>query len=115
METALDIALEKKDPKKRLERRRKKQQARTGTSRSNEVAKKDEPAESRYVAPEVLERVHERDSYQCVFRGRDGRRCTARAGLQIDHSDPFFTVYLWDRASFPVPDNSDLKTDNRLL
>ena len=89
LETALDIALEKKDPKKRLERRRKQQQARTGTSRSNEVAKKDEPAESRYVAPEVLERVHERDSYQCVFRGRDGRRCTARAGLQIDHSDPF--------------------------
>jgi len=89
LETALDIALEKKDPKKRLERRRKKQQARTGTSRSNEVAKKDEPAESRYVAPEVLERVHERDSYQCVFRGRDGRRCTARAGLQIDHSNPF--------------------------
>ena len=89
LETALDIALEKKDPKKRLERRRKKQQASTAKSRSNEVAKKDEPAESRYVAPEVLERVHERDSYRCVYRGRDGRRCTARAGLQIDHSDPF--------------------------
>ena len=40
LETALDIALEKKDPKKRLERRRKKQQARTGTSRSNRSRKK---------------------------------------------------------------------------
>ena len=89
LEKALDIALEKKDPKKRLERWRKKQRARTAKSRSNEVAKKDEPAESRYVAAEVVERVHERDAYQCVYRGRDGRRCTARAGLHIDHSDPF--------------------------
>ncbi len=40
LETSLDIALEKKDPKKRLERRRKKQQARTARSRSNEVAKR---------------------------------------------------------------------------
>ena len=89
LEKALDIALEKKDPKKRLERRRKKQRARTARSRSNEIAKKDGPVESRYVAAEVLERVHERDSYQCVYRGRDGRRCTARAGLHVDHSDPF--------------------------
>ena len=89
LETALDIALEKKDPKKRLERRRKKQRRATARSRSNEIVKKDEPAASRYVAAEVLERVHERDSYQCAYRGGDGRRCTARAGLHIDHADPF--------------------------
>ena len=89
LEKALDIALEQKDPKKKLERRRKRERARTAKSRSNEIAKKDEPAKSRYVAAEVLERVHERDSYQCVYRGRGGRRCTARAGLHIDHSDPF--------------------------
>ncbi|TDI42965.1 MAG: hypothetical protein E2P02_12245 [Acidobacteria bacterium] len=89
LENALDIALEKKDPKQKLDRRRKKQRARTVTSRSNEIVNKDEPAKSRYVAAEVLERVHERDAYQCVYRGSAGRRCAARAGLHIDHSDPF--------------------------
>ena len=86
MEKALDIALEKKDPKKKLERRRKRQRGAEAPSRSNEMAKKDEPAQSRYVASEVSERVHERGSYQCVFLGPDGTRCTARARLQIDHA-----------------------------
>ena len=89
MSEILENALEKKDPKKRLERRRKSKRGATAPSRSNEIAKKDEPAESRYVAAEVVERIHERDAYQCIYRGRDGRRCTARAGLHIDHSDPF--------------------------
>ncbi|TDI45281.1 MAG: hypothetical protein E2P02_07655 [Acidobacteria bacterium] len=66
LEKALDIALEKKDPKKKLERRRKRQHGATAPSRSNEMGKKDEPAKSRYVASEILERVHERDGYQCV-------------------------------------------------
>ncbi|TDI45834.1 MAG: hypothetical protein E2P02_06380 [Acidobacteria bacterium] len=91
LEKALDIALEKKDPKKKLERRRKRERASatTAPSRSNEIAREDEPAESRYIAAEVLERVHERGGYQCTYRAPDGRRCTARAGLHIDHSEPF--------------------------
>jgi len=87
--TALDIALEKKDPKKKLERRRKRQSGATATSRLNEVTEKDEPTKSRYIASEVSERVHERDGYQCAYVGLDGRRCTARVGLQIDHKKPF--------------------------
>ena len=89
IEKALDIALEKKDPKKKLERRRKRQRGATAKSRSNEMGKNGEPAKSRYVASEVSERVYERGSYQCVFRGPDGTRCTARAGLHIDHTNPF--------------------------
>ena len=89
LEAALDIALEKKDPKKKLERRRKRQGSTTAKSRSNEISKKDKPAESRYVASEVSERVHERDSYECTYRGPDGRRCTARVGLHLDHKRPF--------------------------
>ena len=58
LEKALDIALKKKDPKKKLERRRKRQRDATAPSRSNEMSKKDEPAKSRYVASEVSERVH---------------------------------------------------------
>ena len=89
MEQAIDIALDKKDPKKKLERRRKRQKANAAASRSNEMAKKDAPAESRYVASEVTERVHERGSYQCVFCGPDGTRSTARAALHIDPGLPF--------------------------
>ena len=89
MDKAIDIALDKKDPKKKLERRRKRQNAGAAPSRSDEMAKKDAPAESRYVASEVSERVHERGRYQCVYSGPDGTRCTARAGLHIDHGSPF--------------------------
>ena len=89
LEKAIDIALDKKDPKKKLERRRRRQKASAAPSRSNEMAKKDAPAESRYVASEVSERVHEPGRYQCVYTGYDGTRCTARAGLHIDHRSPF--------------------------
>ena len=102
IEKAIDIALEKKDPKKKLERRRKRQRGAATKSRSNEVVKKDEPAKSRYVASEVSERVHECGSYQCVFRGPDGTRCTARAGLHIDHKDPFAIFLSNDESSLRI-------------
>ena len=101
LEKALDIALEKKDPKKKLERRRKRKSSATEKSRPNEVTEKDEPAKSRYVASEVSERVHDRDGYRCVYVGLDGRRCTARVGLQLDHKKPF--------AIFQSNDEADLR------
>ncbi len=85
-EKALDIALEKKDPKKKLERRQKREKTQ---SRLNEIAKNDEPAKSRYIASEVSERVHARAGYQCEYEAADGRRCSSRTGLQIDHGRPF--------------------------
>ncbi|TDI35829.1 MAG: hypothetical protein E2P02_27130 [Acidobacteria bacterium] len=54
LEKAIDIALDKKDPKKKLERRRKRQKAGAAPSRSNEMAKKDAPAQSRYIPPRFL-------------------------------------------------------------
>ncbi len=93
LEKALDIALEKKDPKKRLERRQKRDKKREDSSntksRSNEMANADEPAKSRYISSEVLERVHARANYQCQYRASDGTRCSARTGLQIEHVRPF--------------------------
>ena len=108
LEKAVDIALEKKDPKKKLERRQKRGKAR---SRSNEqglrlgpvlsseklpekllsgqIAKNDESAVSRYVASEVSERVHACGEYQCEHYASDGRRCPSRTGLQIEHVRPF--------------------------
>ena len=69
LENAIDIALDKKDPKKKLERRRKRQQACAAPSRSNEMANKDAPAESRYVASEVSERVHDRGHGRMLILG----------------------------------------------
>ena len=85
LEKALDIALEKKDPKKKLERRKKRENSPKAKSRSNEIAKNDEPAKSRYISSEVSERVHARAGYQCEHYALDGRRCTSRTGLQIEH------------------------------
>ncbi len=67
LEKALDITLEKKDPKKKLERRNKRENSSKAKSRLNEIAKNDEPAKSRYIASDVSERVHDRANYQCQF------------------------------------------------
>jgi len=92
LEKALDTALEKKDPKKKLERRQKRDKKREAStkakSRPNEMAK-NEPAKSRYIASEVSERVHARAGYVCEHYALDGRRCTSRTGLQIEHVRPF--------------------------
>ena len=85
-EKALDIALDKKDPKRKLERREKRAKSK---SRSNEIPKTEHPATSRYVPSEVTERVFARGEYQCEHRGPTGIRCTSRTGLQIDHVRPF--------------------------
>lgn len=88
IEKALDIALEKKDPKKKLERRK----ARQRQSRPDEIVenpRNDEPAKSRYIPSEVVERIHARARHQCEYAGPDGTRCSSRTGLQIDHVRPF--------------------------
>ncbi len=98
LEQALDIALEKKDPKRKLERRKARQKAtkarpempgdvEPGVARVPGV--KDEPARSRYIPSEAIERVHARGNHQCEFKSVDGRRCRSRTGLQVDHERPF--------------------------
>jgi hypothetical protein len=78
LEKAVDLALEKKDPRERLQRRK-----------EGHARKKSRPDEiSRYISPEVRERVHERGEFQCEYRSLDGRRCTSRTGLQIEHARP---------------------------
>jgi 5-methylcytosine-specific restriction endonuclease McrA len=54
----------------------------------NEIPE-NEKAQSRYIPSEVRERVFKRASYQCQYRGIDGRRCSSRTGLEIDHQRPF--------------------------
>ena len=84
MEQALDIALDKKDVKRKRERR---------LQRVSKSSKKPCPGKisgkSRYIPSEVRERVHERAGYQCEFRGRDVTRCRQRTGLEIEHLRAF--------------------------
>jgi hypothetical protein len=84
LERALDVALDHKDPKKKRERRLAKKEK----SRPDEILG-PKPVASRYIPAAVRERVHERGEYRCEFRATDGTRCTARAGLQIEHDRPF--------------------------
>jgi hypothetical protein len=86
IEKAVDISLDRKDPQRKLERRLQKKKQRK--SRPDEIPSNGK-AESRYIPSEIRERVHQRASYQCEYRGLDGTRCTARTGLQIEHQQPF--------------------------
>ena len=84
MEQALDIALDKKDLKRKRARRLERQTKTGDQPRPGKVASR-----SRYIPSEVRERVHDRAGYQCEYRGRDGTRCRARTVLQIEHLRPF--------------------------
>ena len=46
---------------------------------------RDEDADARYVPREVRRAVHARDGEQCTFVSDDGRRCSERAFLELDH------------------------------
>ncbi len=84
LERALDMALEKKDPRQRLERRERRARAAASSPRPD----KERGHRSRSVPAAVRDRVFARASYQCGFEGADGTRCRARTGLEVDHIDP---------------------------
>ena len=44
---------------------------------------------ARYVPVTVRREAHTRDGAQCSFVSADGRRCSARAFLELDHRKPF--------------------------
>ena len=98
LEKALGLALEAKDPERRLERRlarERRQEEVALKSQSEEVESRpgkvetSEPATSRHVPAAVRDRVFQRAGHQCQFTGPDGTRCTARTGLEIEHTVPF--------------------------
>lgn len=91
LERAVDLALDKKDLKRKLERRQTKRKDAASKEKScpDKICSGEEYAASRYLASEVQERVHARAGYQCEFQGPDGTRCRARTGLEIEHERPF--------------------------
>jgi hypothetical protein len=88
MEQAMDIALDKKDVKRKRARRLERESRRGDNSRQESRARKI-LTKSRYIPSHVRERVHERAGYRCEYRAQDGTRCRSRAGLQIEHVRPF--------------------------
>jgi hypothetical protein len=96
LERALDLALERKDPQERQERRLEREQRRgasSGGPRPGEIRGGNPgasaPAKSRYIPLEVRERVLAKAGYRCEFSGPDGVRCSSRTGLEIEHERPF--------------------------
>ena len=49
----------------------------------------DTSPRSRYIAAAVRRVVRKRDSGQCRFVDKNGKRCTERRGLEFHHHDPF--------------------------
>ena len=108
---AIELALDKKDPKRKLERRRKRE-AKKETSRAAcpgegaavkaETAPKESTAVTRHVPGEVEERIFEKAGYQCEYRGPDGARCDCRTGLEIEHTKPFAVWKTHDEAVLAV-------------
>ena len=90
-EKAMEISLDKKDPKRKRERRRERERKRSAASEKSSPDKisPDERAKSRHIPSEVRERVFERAAHQCEFRSADGTRCSSRTGLEIEHERPF--------------------------
>ena len=88
MEQALDIALDKKDLKRKRARRLERKSRSTDNFRQKTRAR-EIFAKSRYIPSHVRERVHERAGYQCEYRGPDGTRCRSRTGVEIEHLRPF--------------------------
>jgi len=94
MEKALDIALDKKDLKRKRARRLEREAKRSGAtpseeSRPGEISSSEQAASSRYLPSAVRERVHARAGHQCEYRSQDGTLCRSRTGLEIEHERPF--------------------------
>jgi hypothetical protein len=132
LEEALDLALEKKDPKRRLELRREREERQAATVEESRLDKGDcagprrraageesqggegEPAKSHYVPSARRERAFERagrlvafgHAGGCEYTAPEGTRCTSRTGLEIEHERPFAIYHSHDerylRVSFPA-------------
>ena len=101
MEQALDIALDKKDVKRKRARRLEREAKQSGETTSkescpDEVFGREQKANSRYIPSEVRERVHARAGHQCEFQALDGTRCRSRTGLEIEHQRPFALYHSHD-------------------
>ena len=81
MEQAMDIALDKKDVKRKRARRLERK-SRSGDNSRQKACPGKISAKSRYIPSHVRERVHARAAYQCEYTSPDGTRCRSRTGTR---------------------------------
>ncbi|MCP3983684.1 MAG: HNH endonuclease [bacterium] len=105
LETAIDLALEKKDPAKRQERREARAKKRSAENAETHVEKPRGDAthdvtqdatqhapggeRSRHVPAELRDQLLVGADHRCEYVAAGGTRCAARTGLHIDHKHPF--------------------------
>ena len=100
VEMAVDVALDKKDPQKKAERRKAREAKKAtkaehvnvgpsspkpdeGDTDTSEIVSGDQ-----YIPAELRAKVMEDSGYQCEFVGSTGVRCSQRRWLEVDHIDP---------------------------
>ena len=96
LERALDLALERKDPRRKHERRLARAKPPMAPAPGSApvatpaapaaMTAPETPAASRHVPSPVRGRVLGRAGHRCEFTGPDGTRCTSRTGLEIEHT-----------------------------
>ncbi len=89
-ELLIDEFIATNDPRARLKSR----ERRTGRSETNAPTRPARTAQradgtSRHVPAALRDKVFVRDEDRCRFVGANGKRCTSRSALQIDHVKPF--------------------------
>jgi 5-methylcytosine-specific restriction endonuclease McrA len=99
----IDEFLERHSPKRRAERRQKRQAKKsncqttktdrkykkTKTQKTPPKSQQNKPKRSRHIPAAVRDKVFERDNGRCTYVGVSGKRCGTTHGLQIDHIKPF--------------------------
>jgi hypothetical protein len=83
---ALEFFIERQDPSERRARRETRRASAMAASMTG--VSERVPDGSRHVAAAVKDEVFMRDGNRCQYVAPNGRRCTARSALQLDHIKP---------------------------
>ena len=89
LDQALELLIERRDPVRKAERA--KARAEKKESKKSEQTKRPAPGQgkTRYIPARIRHQVYTGAEGQCSFVGENGRRCSARRGLHIDHIKPY--------------------------
>ena len=85
----LDEFLERNSPESKQKRREKRERRQKLNATPKVVAQRRNGARSRQVPAKVRDEVYVRDGGRCAYVGTNGKRCTERQGLHVDHIMPF--------------------------
>ncbi len=85
-ETMMDEFIDRHSPKKREERRMKKNKQAPSTKQTTEKSATDK--QTRHIPATTRDKVYVRDNARCTYVGNNGKRCNSTHNLQIDHIKP---------------------------